>query len=237
MSQAALRHYAASHGSHAHAFSQWLCCLQGALELEVEGHLYRVLPGSGVWIPPQSRHDFAGYQNNQCLVLDLPVEVFPRRPTAFGWPAALRPLLQQLQQALQQRPDHVGLQAAVAGVLCWHQSPTRTATLPLDALGHWVSAHLHRPITVAELAQLCGWSVPHFHDCFRQHTGLTPQSWLRQLRLQAARQRLQQGMAVAAVAAQVGYASPSALTAALRRSDGVRARDLWPDTHKIGTPS
>lgn len=201
------------------------------------GHLYRVMPGSGVWIPPQARHDFAGYRDNQCLVLDVPEQDGPHAIGAFSWSMTFQPLLQQLQLALQQRPDHAGLQAAIVDLLHWHQAPNRTMTVPLGALKHWAMAHLHRPIAVAELAQLCCWSVPHFHDCFRQYTGYTPQYWLRALRLQAARQRLQQGVAVAAVAAQVGYASPSALTAALRRTDGVCARDLWPDACEICTPS
>ena len=75
------------------------------------------------------------------------------------------------------------------------------------------------------MAAVCALSVPQFSARWRELTGQSPQAWLRALRLNRAWQALQRGSLADDVAAQVGYASASALLFALRRERGLGARD------------
>jgi len=46
------------------------------------------------------------------------------------------------------------------------------------------------PLPLRELAGAAGWSVPHLHDRFKEHTGLSPHQALIRRRIQAARELL-----------------------------------------------
>ncbi len=46
------------------------------------------------------------------------------------------------------------------------------------------------PLRLRELAHAAGWSVPHLHDRFKEHTGLSPHQALIRRRIQAARELL-----------------------------------------------
>jgi len=47
-----------------------------------------------------------------------------------------------------------------------------------------------KPLRLSELARAAGWSVPHLHDRFKEHLGLTPHQALIRRRIQAAREIL-----------------------------------------------
>jgi AraC-like DNA-binding protein len=85
---------------------------------------------------------------------------------------------------------------------------------------------LHEDWSAERMAAQFALSVPQFHVRWRQLTGQTPQAWLRDRRLDAAERLLRAGWPGDTVAAQVGYASASALLHALRRERGVGARQL-----------
>jgi mannose-6-phosphate isomerase-like protein (cupin superfamily) len=73
-----LRHYDASHGSHAHDHFQVLIGLDGVLELEIEGRGRRIAPGDGCVIAPGERHDFGADGRSRCLVLDSTLSAWQR---------------------------------------------------------------------------------------------------------------------------------------------------------------
>ncbi len=81
------------------------------------------------------------------------------------------------------------------------------------------------PLTVRDLAAAAHASAGHLLGLFRRHLGRAPMAHVAELRLERAMQALAQGdapiAAVAAVAADCGYADQSALTRALKRRRGV----------------
>ena len=89
-----------------------------------------------------------------------------------------------------------------------------------------VAPALHEDWPAERMAGLFALSVPQFHARWRRLTGQTPQAWLRERRLNAAERLLRAGWPGDTAAAQVGYASASALLVALRRERGVGVREL-----------
>ena len=217
-----LRAYGASPGSHVHDdHAQVLLGLHGALALEVDGRGHLVGPGQGLLVPAGARHDFEAARGARCLVLDS------RHP---GWrdlgplhapPAAAHGLARYLAEALA-----AGLpRAQVWGpalVQELFQPPARVqhAQRAIDwiALGAWALARTDRSTGVAELAARVHLSGSQLAARCRAELGQPLMHWLRGLRLDEARRLRGQGLAVAEVARRCGYRSPSALTAALRRT-------------------
>lgn len=80
--------------------------------------------------------------------------------------------------------------------------------------------------TLETLAETAGQSRSAFADTFHQVVGMPPGHYLAGWRMALARVALDQGHPVKAVARDVGYASPAALSRAISRHFGANAREL-----------
>ena len=89
----------------------------------------------------------------------------------------------------------------------------------------YVASNFHRPLSLAELAEVASLSRAHFSTMFRRTTGQSPFSFLRRYRLQRAKELLRdERMTVADVAAAVGIPDPYYFSRAFRRAEGVSPR-------------
>ncbi|GHD51418.1 AraC family transcriptional regulator [Thalassobaculum fulvum] len=73
----------------------------------------------------------------------------------------------------------------------------------------------------ADLAEVAGMSLSRFAEAFRTRVGETPMAYLRRWRMTLARQDLDRGHRVQAVARRYGYGSSEALARAFQRQHGV----------------
>jgi AraC family transcriptional regulator len=81
-------------------------------------------------------------------------------------------------------------------------------------------------VSLAALASDAGLSRFHFCRAFKESTGLSPHAWLRQQRLEQAMNMLRDTDApIAMVAAELGYASQTAFTAAFKKLTGETPSD------------
>ncbi|CAA9400912.1 MAG: Transcriptional regulator, AraC family [uncultured Ramlibacter sp.] len=216
-----LRTYGASGGSHAHEHFQVLVGVDGVLDLEVEGRGRRIGAGDGFLVTPGERHDFESAGGSRCLVLDTRLDLWalcgpaPRRADQVG------PLARYLSQALLQHQPLAALHGPSLLLEAWlpaapASAPRRRIDWP--ALQAWAQSRLDQPLTVAELAARVHLSPSQFALRCHDANGQSVMQWLRAQRLARARQLRAMGLPVAEVARRTGYRSPSALTAALRRS-------------------
>lgn len=209
---ASQRRYVGEYEAHAHDHVQLLLGLSGCLELELDGRAARVEPGTALLLPPGTAHGYHARRAALALVIDAPAQ---------------RGLSRVRQLAIDGRRvlGRTDL-GALLGEL--GAAPRVLARRPLDpdALAEAVDAGLHEPWPTARLAALACLSVPRLHVRWLDATGLTPQAWLRQRRLDRAQALLAAGIGLEATALQVGYASASALAFALRRERGIGTRDL-----------
>lgn len=86
---------------------------------------------------------------------------------------------------------------------------------------HVLQSNLHTPPGLIELARQVGLNDRKLKAGFRQVFDTTVFGYLTQLRMEKARQLLAQQRSVAAVAAAVGYTSPTAFSGAFRRKFGI----------------
>ncbi|RKE20900.1 GlxA family transcriptional regulator [Streptomyces sp. TLI_171] len=86
----------------------------------------------------------------------------------------------------------------------------------------WALTHLHRPLTLAELAAHAVMSTRTFARRFQEETGQSPGRWLTQQRIARARHLLEAtDLTVDQIATRVGFANPVSLRQHLHTAIGV----------------
>jgi transcriptional regulator GlxA family with amidase domain len=89
------------------------------------------------------------------------------------------------------------------------------------ALLGWAREHLDQPLTVDRLAEQAGMSARHFARAFIAETGATPSKAIERLRVDVAKQRVQEsGEAIELIARSAGFGDPERMRRAFIRSFG-----------------
>jgi AraC-like DNA-binding protein len=135
----------------------------------------------------------------------------------------LAPLyLQEMVYRVLQREQYARLLAL---------AEAESASNPVSAVLEYVRDHLSEPLTVADMAELVSLSPSAFAHMFRDITGRSPYQFLKEMRLDRARELLVDGnLAVARISKEVGYASVSHFIAEFRGRFGVTPR-AYCDAH------
>jgi AraC-like DNA-binding protein len=137
----------------------------------------------------------------------------------------LAPLyLQELVYRVLQREQYARLLALAAA---------ESASNPVSAVLEYMRAHLSEPLTVADLADLVSLSPSAFAHLFRDITGRSPYQFLKEMRLDRARELLVDGnITVARISKEVGYGSVSHFISEFRGRFGVTPRAYY-DAHAL----
>jgi AraC-like DNA-binding protein len=137
----------------------------------------------------------------------------------------LAPLyLQELVYRVLQREQYARLLALAAA---------ESASNPVSAVLEYVRAHLSEPLTVADMADLVRLSPSAFAHLFRDVTGRSPYQFVKEMRLDHARELLVDGnLTVARISKEVGYASVSHFISEFRGRFGVTPRAYY-DAHAL----
>jgi AraC-like DNA-binding protein len=132
----------------------------------------------------------------------------------------LAPLyLQELVYRVLQRDQYARLLALAAA---------ESASNPVSAVLEYMRAHLYESLTVADLADLVSLSPSAFAHLFRDVTGRSPYQFLKEMRLDRARELLVDGnLTVARISKEVGYASVSHFISEFRGRFGVTPRAYY----------
>ncbi|GAA3407662.1 AraC family transcriptional regulator [Paenibacillus hodogayensis] len=100
--------------------------------------------------------------------------------------------------------------------------PPRYRDSVADSAVRFLHDHLHRELTLPELAAHVGYSPKHLNRLFRQELGVTPMQYLQRIRLKTAALLLEEqpGLNVRQIAAHIGM-EPDYLTRLFRRFYGL----------------
>ncbi|MGO4326041.1 AraC family transcriptional regulator [Cupriavidus sp. 2TAF22] len=213
---------------HRHGYAQVLFGLDGASELEIDGHLHRLDRGSGLIVPAGERHDFLGLPDNRQLVLDVPPGslALPAALTgharafavADSWAERVRRIaaLPQAPGRSTSRQYHWQLATVLAGDLAQGLGvPGRGqfAPFPVAQIDAYLRRHLDAPLGAGQLAAHFGWSVRRFHTLFCEAFGDTPHRYQTRLRLDHATHLLaDHSQGLADIALMLGFPDQTTFT-------------------------
>ena len=86
----------------------------------------------------------------------------------------------------------------------------------------YIREHISEPLNRETLAEVAGFSVPHFHRVFTAHVGESAISYVRRLRLERAARKLRMGAVdITEVALAAGYDTHAAFSKAFKQQFGL----------------
>ena len=92
----------------------------------------------------------------------------------------------------------------------------------IEEVMRYIRAHITEPLDRERLADVAGFSVPHFHRIFTAHVGESAVSYVRRLRLKRAAQKLRMGAVdITEVALAAGYDTHAAFSKAFKQQFGL----------------
>lgn len=155
-----------------------------------------------------------------------------------GWPVLPREALARWdfwcrEAAAELRRTQTGYQAAARAYLRLMLTDILRLTEPhlrltpahrplLGLVFAYIDEHFHEPISLADVARQVHRSRSHLTDLVRRETGRPVLAWIHERRLAEARKLLLgTPLSVEQVAAQVGYADPTALIRHFKRATGL----------------
>lgn len=117
----------------------------------------------------------------------------------------------------------IGIIAALSpgASTAFKEKPYGLSDFRMKRLTEFIEANLHRPITLAEMAELCTMSQFHFTRLFRKRNGMTPMKFIGMRRVERSKKMLQNtGLTLAQVAHDCGFSSQSHFTGVFRLDTG-----------------
>ena len=91
----------------------------------------------------------------------------------------------------------------------------------------YIREHITEPLDRETLADVAGFSVPHFHRVFTAHVGESAISYVRRIRLERAARKLRMGAVdITEVALAAGYDSHAAFSKAFKQQFGLSPREF-----------
>jgi len=91
----------------------------------------------------------------------------------------------------------------------------------IEEVMRYIRAHINEPLNREILAEVAGFSVPHFHRVFSAHVGESAIGYVRRLRLERAARKLRMGAVdITEVALAAGYDTHAAFSKAFKQQFG-----------------
>jgi AraC family transcriptional regulator len=106
----------------------------------------------------------------------------------------------------------------------------------LEDVKKYIREHMQEPLDREVLAEVAGFSVPHFHRIFTAEVGENISNYVRRMRLERAGRKLRMGAVdISEVALAAGYETHSAFGKAFKQQYGLspsefRALSCWQAT-------
>lgn len=247
-SLALARDYAAGEhqAAHRHDVPQLLHATRGVMRVTTPDGYWVIPPGRGVWIPASVPHEICmvgpvsmctlyvadaqtASTDGACMVVAISdllrcllreLSTFDPRGSLGDRQRAIEHLVLIELANMQRLPFHVAI-----------PRDKRLRKLCIALLAQPQDAR-----TLDEHADRVGASGRTLRRLFQQELGMSFAEWRQQVRLMEALARLSEGGAVATVARDLGYATPSAFIAMFRRSLGQSPRSYLRDAPQAAGP-
>ena len=208
-------------GAHSHDYPQIMVPLEAAMKIQVGEAEFEVTPQELCFIPAGMVHQ-CNYLG-RLLTLDLSEGVAEKQemlmlsyPLIVSMRGQIMQLVELIQAELKQNPNSHSVR------YLYHYLYSKLIESCTAPSIRYISECYSLPITVGELAKIESYNVTYYTDWFKQQTGFSPSFYLRCIRINKAKELLENtSFSVMEIAVMVGYSSNSTFTRAFHNITGM----------------
>ena len=212
-------------GMHDHTYPQILVPLQGAMTISIGETDYQVTPQELSFVPSGMAHQ-CNYRG-KLLVINLVGELTEKQdmvllsyPLIVSMKGQIIQLVELIQQELKQNP-----QSKTVRYLYSYLYGKLIENCAAPSI-RYIAEHYDMPITVNQLAEIENYNATYYSDWFKQQTGVSPSMYLRYIRINRAKELLEEtDYTVMDIAVMVGYSSNSTFTRAFHSVTGMTPKE------------
>ena len=211
-------------GAHIHTYPQILVPIRNRMTIRVEDEEFQLSPKELCFIPQGMEHvcDFFG----ELLVMNLTGDIAEQESAVLNVPMALPmhgqilQLVELIQAELRENPQSLAVQYLYRYL---YSKLTEQCTSPSL---RYIRDHFDLPVTVEYLAKLEKYNVNYYTDWFKRRTGMSPGTYLRNVRIRKAKEYLSEsGYGLTDIAVMVGYSSNATFTRAFHTVTGMTPKE------------
>lgn len=216
------RSYQTQPQTHHHTYAQLIMPVQGILSVTVESQVLKHDQQTVIYVPPDAPHSFYADTSNQFLVWDIPSIYINQgltnlplsQPLNNRWNALRDLLLAEVR--LDQPTSNQRLLDLFRYILGLLQQKSEPPSLT------YIREHYNQPLVIEELAAVEHYNSSYYCEWFQKQFGMSPMAYIRNLRLEKAKNLLEEAeYSIAQIAEQVGYRHHSTLTRIFQESTGM----------------
>lgn len=214
------RTYADKPFTHAHSYSQLVIPIHGVLSVSV-GQATTEERQNVIYIPPGSSHSFYAKAANQFFVFDAPGFYLPKGMGESArfcglngrWQAVRSLLFEEVGSEPASSPRLADLFRYISGLL---NEDNCSASL------NYIMNHFDKQVTVRQLAEIEHFNPTYYVEWFKRSFGTSPIAYIRELRLNKAKELLANtSYTIMQIAQQIGYENQATLTRLFQKEIGM----------------
>ncbi len=208
--------------SHDHSFAQLILPLQGTLFIETSLHHFELDNSQLFFLPPKCKHTFYAKNNNEFLVLDIPsFMVAETNKISGGLSTVIDERWQSIRLLMLSEVNHEStVNQDLTNLFHYAYNLLLRDYTPLSV--QYIQTNYQEPLELQKLAELEGYNLTYYCEWFKKLTGVTPKSYIQNIRLEKAKELLvNTNLSIFQIAQQVGYEHHSSLTRLFQQYENV----------------
>ena len=210
-------------GEHSHGYPQILVPLQQSMSIQVGEEEYDVTCQELCFVPAGMDHQ-CSYRGRLLAInlsqVDDKDAALLSRPIIVSMRGQIMQLVELIQAELRQNPESKSVRYLYSYL---YSKLLENCAAPSI---RYISEHYDLPITVNQLAEMERYNVTYYNDWFKQQTGCSPNLYLRRIRIDRAKELLEEtSFSVMEVAVMVGYSSNATFTRAFHSITGMTPKE------------
>lgn len=209
--------------SHHHTYGQYVVSLKGSILIQCMGRELLVDEKNFVYIPSGMEHTFRSLEQNEVLIINVPMIMVPKRDLELMEAFSIIPIDEKLFMVLklilmeiEEVPDSTSIEYLYMFMYDTLRRTKRSKSI------EYMTSHFDQEIKVSELAAIEHYSENYYRAWFKNQTGLTPKEYIVKLRMEKAKILLvTTRYSVSKIASQVGYNQNSSFTRVFKEATGL----------------